>query len=787
MVQQVQSVRTVIRGDSTPFVQATRRASAAMRRHRSTVRNTTRDYNAAEASTARLSRGFIALTGRLAAFASVAGTISLGASLVQAGLEIERLEQRMRFALGGIEAGAEGLQFVRLEAERLGISFVSAAQGYSGLAASARGTTIAAEEVREIFLGIAEAAAVLRLDTDQTRRAFRALEQIISKGKVSAEELRGQLGENLPGAVQIMGRALGVTTLELDKFLEQGQLSADALVPFARQIREEFGEGVADAVTSSAASFNRLSNSMRQLQQNVAQSGLLEFFTKLVDALNRAGVAIGAFEELDQRRIVGGLREELLGADEAAARVQARVIELGQQLASVSGRDDAIGRNLASVYARQVSEAEAQLAALQERQRTLRQQIADVQNQIPGLQPPTAAPEDPLQRALFDGSQDTARERAEERANARLLRLRERFENQAARVGVDAVGRVEQARIEALRNIERLEADGGGAEAAAAARLALETSTARQISQIRSEELRKALEDEARLEAAAAQRTLRNLAAEQSARVDILAITQEEVQTLRERTLEIQAQAQAEQNAGQAPSVRSQSAEFAGRLQARLVQEERAARLQLSLAIERQRVVDNEQTRDAVRNAQFRVEALAAELGQVAQTTQRYREQFEELVRATEQLEEIQRIRGIANDVTSAITGLASSAITDFDNIGEAARRAGQAIAELILQQTVIQPIGGLISGGIGDIVGAAFGNAIGGSSAASFTAPPPGIGPQFQAPRQNNNFYITGSDEATVRRAIVESAPQLADISVGRATQQLNQRSAFQQAVRRN
>ena len=197
--------------------------------------------------------------------------------------------------------------------------------------------------------------------------------------------------------------------------------------------------------------------------------------------------------------------------------------------------------------------------------------------------------------------------------------------------------------------------------------------------------------------------------------------------------------------------------------------------------------MDNEQTRDAVRNAQFRVEALEAELGQVAQTTQRYREQFEELVRATEQLEEIQRIRGIANDVTSAITGLASSAITDFDNIADAARRAGQAIAELILQQTVIQPIGGLISGGIGDIVGAAFGNAIGGAAGASFTAPPPGIGPQAQAPRQTNNFYISGSDEATVRRGIAESLPQISRVSVGETTREISRRSALQQVVRRN
>ena len=42
-----------------------------------------------------------------------------------------------------------------------------------------------------------------------------ALAQMASKGTVQAEELRGQLGERLPGAFKIAAAAMGVTQAEL--------------------------------------------------------------------------------------------------------------------------------------------------------------------------------------------------------------------------------------------------------------------------------------------------------------------------------------------------------------------------------------------------------------------------------------------------------------------------------------------------------------------------------------------------------------------------------------------
>ena len=54
---------------------------------------------------------------------------------------------------------------------------------------------------------------------------------MISKGKVQAEELRGQLGERLPSAFQLAAKAMGMTTAQLDKFMADGKLTAEDLLP----------------------------------------------------------------------------------------------------------------------------------------------------------------------------------------------------------------------------------------------------------------------------------------------------------------------------------------------------------------------------------------------------------------------------------------------------------------------------------------------------------------------------------------------------------------------------
>ncbi len=238
----------------------------------------------------RASRGANLLRSAVAGFTFAyfaRQTVRAVDSLKDLGLTFEALNQRFTFATGSVAEGAREMAFVREEADRLGISFLASASSYSKLAAAVRGTNIDTAQTREIFLGIAEASSVLRLSADQVEGAYRAIEQVASKGTVQAEELRGQLGERIPGAFQIAARAMGVTTAELNKMLELGEVLADDFLPrFAAQLRREFAEGVPTAADSAAASFARLGNSIeRRLERAIRNSSLLQFLAQVSDAL----------------------------------------------------------------------------------------------------------------------------------------------------------------------------------------------------------------------------------------------------------------------------------------------------------------------------------------------------------------------------------------------------------------------------------------------------------------------------------------------------------------------
>ena len=64
--------------------------------------------------------------------------------------------------------------------------------------------------------------------------------QIFSKGKVSAEELSGQLGERFPAAVTKFAKANNISTQELQKNLKDGTVGLDMLSKFITSLGDEY-------------------------------------------------------------------------------------------------------------------------------------------------------------------------------------------------------------------------------------------------------------------------------------------------------------------------------------------------------------------------------------------------------------------------------------------------------------------------------------------------------------------------------------------------------------------
>lgn len=196
-----------------------------------------------------------------------------GKALLDASIQADRLRTSLNFSSNG--RANEEIEYLRTLTNGLGLQFQSTAEAYAKFAAAADGTAIAGQKTRDVFESVAKASAVLGLSASDTSGVLLALQQMVSKGTVQAEELRGQLGERLPGAFQIAARAMGVSTAELGKMLEQGEVVADEFLPrFAKALDDAFGQASEKASQRLEANVNRMSNSWERFKQTVGDGGV---------------------------------------------------------------------------------------------------------------------------------------------------------------------------------------------------------------------------------------------------------------------------------------------------------------------------------------------------------------------------------------------------------------------------------------------------------------------------------------------------------------------------------
>lgn len=220
---------------------------------------------------------------------SVWAAFRVGKGIVDAGMQMQALHNRFIAATGDAKVAADALAFVRTESERLGLSFKEAAGSFAAFSASALRSGMTLQQTKDIFTSVAEAATALHLSPEQASSAFLALEQMASKGTVQMQELKLQLSQAIPGAFEIMAKAMNVSVAQLNKMMAAGNLlSSDALPKLGEELHRQFGGVAVQAADSAQAAFNRLGNSLFDLQAKMANSGILDAVTQGVRDLTKA-------------------------------------------------------------------------------------------------------------------------------------------------------------------------------------------------------------------------------------------------------------------------------------------------------------------------------------------------------------------------------------------------------------------------------------------------------------------------------------------------------------------
>lgn len=194
-----------------------------------------------------------------------------GDKMARTAVEMDSLARTFKAITGSAQGAAQEMDYIAKTANRLGLEVGSASKSYANFAAATKGTALEGQAARDIFEAVAGSFSQLGKSSAETEGALLALSQMVSKGVVSMEELRGQLGERLPGAMKVAADSMGLTQQDLIKLVESGQVLAVDLLPrLATGLKTLYNTG--GQVNGFSAEWHRLTNTVTLAIGKIAET-----------------------------------------------------------------------------------------------------------------------------------------------------------------------------------------------------------------------------------------------------------------------------------------------------------------------------------------------------------------------------------------------------------------------------------------------------------------------------------------------------------------------------------
>ncbi|MFU1071719.1 tape measure protein [Escherichia coli] len=228
------------------------------------------------------------------AFYSVMGALNAYKAIMNAGLKRDSAQRAAKFVLG--DKASEAETFIRGLADKTGLNISEGLSSYAKFAAGAQGS-MSQEQTQELFGNATAMSRLMGLSNDELKGILKAFEQMASKGKIQAEELRGQLGDRMAGAFKLFAEALGMTATELDKAMKDGKiLSSDTLPKVAKQmgLMIDKAGGWAEVAKSTQTALGKLANNWDDTMVKIfsgSQDELNGFLSSLSNLLSEMGMS----------------------------------------------------------------------------------------------------------------------------------------------------------------------------------------------------------------------------------------------------------------------------------------------------------------------------------------------------------------------------------------------------------------------------------------------------------------------------------------------------------------
>lgn len=271
------------------FTTATNGATSASRKFNSQLKQQNFTTRSVANSTRNLAASYLSV------FAALEGA----KGITDTATRFDSLDASLLAASGNAEAAAADFEFIKQKAFEMGIGLETVTDGFRQIGTAQRFSGVEAGEAKKQFEQMLKVSRSFGLSSADTNLVLLAFQQMISKGTVSSEELRRQLGERLPGAVSVAAKALNVTGGELASMLKKGEvITTDFLPKFLSLYEKSVVESGAYAKSLKTITF--------------AQSNLISQWQLMIKTMSDAvgkGVLIDLFNNMS--KVVEGLAPKL--------------------------------------------------------------------------------------------------------------------------------------------------------------------------------------------------------------------------------------------------------------------------------------------------------------------------------------------------------------------------------------------------------------------------------------------------------------------------------------------
>lgn len=291
---------------------ATKKFTDELENHANKSKKSTTNNNSLSASFIGLSKSvghaILAYAGIGAAVNLVMNTFS---SIVDVTKKLDSLGFSIKTIITDTFEFSQTQNFLSDIIQNYGTDLVDTTTAYIKFRAAVGTSNMTVKEGQQVFNSMAKASAVLGLSQEKTNLVFLALEQMLAKGTISSEELRRQMGEQMPVAMQAMAKAFKIATGEGDgsvaalmKFMKESKVISEEVLPeFARQVEKALGIENVKKVDTLVAAQERLNTSWANFVEILkATKPLITAYNSLSGALQNITKAITPDETVVSKR-----------------------------------------------------------------------------------------------------------------------------------------------------------------------------------------------------------------------------------------------------------------------------------------------------------------------------------------------------------------------------------------------------------------------------------------------------------------------------------------------------